>query len=321
MDMSTPRWLSRTLVGPLALALTVTGISGSVPTLADGPEEDGSGEVTPPPKTASLDLPSYLEHYSRGFRVDTREFAFTQRYFWHRILNPSDRDRVLEALLFTGAMGLAAEKRSISEEIQESNTPERKTFFKDVQTLGGQGVVPGIALLFYVSGSTFGSYRAKQTGYMLAQSALMTALLTGAGQWVLNEDRPKDGGHLHPFQGIGHGVSGHTSTAASLSGVLSRMYLQIDSGDGGVARAFKRIGKGLAYGVPMLVGFARVNEQQHFAYNSLLGAGIGFWVSNVVADAHGAYLEDPRPRWWKPVAVSPIAGDHGAYGLGARWEY
>src|SRR5213593_3618242 len=146
---------------------------------------------------------------------------------------------------------------------------------------------------------------------MLAESALLTGILTGTGQWILDEERPREGGQLHPFHGIGHGVSGHTSIAASLSGVLSRMYLQVEPDDGRVARTFKRIGKGFAYGVPMLVGFARVNEQQHFAYNSVLGAGIGFWVSNVVADAHEAYLENPRPRWWKPKAVVPIVDDRG----------
>jgi membrane-associated phospholipid phosphatase len=314
--MRAPGRLVRILIG--FLTLTVAGIGGPVPTLAQGPDDGGTGSTQSEP---SVDLPGYLEHYSRGFRVDTRELAFTQKYFWHRLFRPSDRDRALGTALFVGAMSLAIEKQNIAEEVQESNTPERKNFFRGVQTLGGQGVVPGIALLFYVGGSTFGDYRAKQTGAMLAQSALFTAILTGAGQVVLNEDRPKDGGHMHPLQGKGHGVSGHTSTAASMAGVLSRMYLQVDADDGRVARTFKRIGKGLAYGVPMLVGFARVNENQHFAYSSVLGAGIGFWAGNVVADAHEIYLEAPRPRWWKPKAVGPITDDQGAPGLGARWEF
>jgi hypothetical protein len=261
-----------------------------------------------------------MEHYARGFRVDTREFAFTQRHFWGRLFRPTDRDRLLGAAVLMGAAALAAGKRDIAAEVQETNSPERRTFLRRAQMLGEPGVVPAISLLFYLGGSTFGNYRAKQTGFMLAQSALLTATLTAAGQWVLNEDRPREGGRLHPFRGTGHGISGHASTAASLAGVLSRMYLQVRPDDGPVARTFKRVGKGFAYGAPVLVGLARVNEQQHFAYNSLLGIGIGFWVGNVVADAHEAYLLDPRPGW-RPKGVVPILGPDGSAGLGARWEF
>lgn len=304
-----------------AAPLNPDGADDRLPDRSDAPE-------TAPPEPLESDSPaafpdrsSYLEHYSRGFRVDPREFTFTQRYFWGRLFRPTGRDRLLGAALLMGAGALAAEKRNISSEVQESDSPPRKAFLKEVQTLGDQGVVPALALAFYLGGSTFGDYRAKETGYMMAQSALLTALMTGAGQWVLNEDRPGDGGRLRPFQGIGHGISGHASTAASIAGVLSRMYLQIDNDDGRAARTFKRIGKGFAYGAPVLVGLARVNEQQHYAYNSLLGVGIGFWVSNVVADAHEIYLEQPRPRWWKPRQVVPIIGADGSPGVGARWEF
>jgi hypothetical protein len=155
---------------------------------------------------------------------------------------------------------------------------------------------------------------------MLAESGLFTAILTVTGMWVLSEDRPRDGGRLHPFQGIGHGVSGHTATAASISGVLSRMYLQVKPEDGRVARTFKWIGKGFAYGVPAAVAFGRVNEQEHFVYSTVLGMAIGFWSSNVVADAHGEYLEG-RPSRLRPSGVGPIVGEGGGAGIGLRWEF
>jgi membrane-associated phospholipid phosphatase len=320
--MSRARGFHGFVASVLTLALGSGCCGGAGPVLAG----DGGAEADPGPRTAPIrrpapDLPAYMEHYSRGFRVDTREFTFTQRYFWTRLFRPTDRDRLLGAALLMGAAALAAEKRNVSAEVLESDTPQRRTFFRGAQRLGDPGVVPAISLLFYLGGSMFGDYRAKETGYLLAQSALLTAILTGAGQWALNEDRPRAGGHLHPFQGIGHGISGHASTAASLAGVLSRMYLNVRPDDGRVARTFKRIGKGLAYGVPVLVGLARVNEQQHFAYNSLLGTGIGFWVGHVVADAHEAYLEDPHPGWWKPKEVVPIVGADGSPGVGARWEF
>ena len=68
------------------------------------------------------------------------------------------------------------------------------------------------------------------------------------------------------------------------------------------------------------MSFGRVNEQEHFAYSTVLGMAIGFWSSNVVADAHGLYLDSGRPRL-EPAAVGPIVGRGGAVGIGARWEF
>jgi len=297
-------------------------VSGSVPSADQGAgaaprpgtpatqERDEAPEIGPPE-----------ERYSRGFRLDPHEFTFTQRYVWQRLFHPTDRDRLVGTGLLIGAVALAAEKQNLQAEVQDSDTPERKNFLSGVQALGDQGVVPGIALLFYLGGSTFGNYRAKETGYMLAQSALITAILTGVGQWALNEDRPRDGGNLHPFQGTGHGISGHAATSASIAGVLSRMYLAPDADDGRMARTFKRIGQGLAYGLPILVGLSRVNEQDHFAYNSLLGVGLGFWVSNAVVDAHQEYLQDRGASRWRPTSVAPILDDRGNVGVGARWQF
>src|SRR2546422_8275176 len=150
---------------------------------------------------------------------------------------------------------------------------------------------------FYVGGSAFHDYRAKETGFMLAESGILTGILTVTGMWVLSEDRPREGGRLHPFKGIGHGVSGHAANAASISGVLSRMYFQVEPDDGRVARTFKWIGKGFVYAAPVAVSFGRVNEQEHFVYSTILGMAIGFSTSNAVADSHCLHLPPPgRPQ-------------------------
>ncbi|MGH9751034.1 MAG: phosphatase PAP2 family protein [Candidatus Polarisedimenticolia bacterium] len=306
------------VLGSAALLSSVLWCAGSPPALGGEPEPQANENPRPDP---AVDPAAYFEHYSRGFRLDTREFTFTQRYFWRRLFNPTGRDRTMGAGLLMGAAVLAGGKRGIQTEVEESDTPRRKLFFEGVQQLGGQGVVPAVALAFYLGGSTFGGYRAKETGMLLGQSALLTAIMTGAGQFALNEDRPREGGAIHPFKGMGHGISGHSSTSASIAGVLSRMYLKIEPDDSRAVRGWKRVGKGFAYGTPILVGLARVNEQQHFAYNSLLGVGIGFWVSNVVVDAHESYLQGGDSRRWKPDSVGPIFDEDGNPGIGARWEF
>jgi len=269
---------------------------------------------------ASSPPPDYLERYSRPFVIDGQELKYTQKYYWNRLFHPELKDRVWGTGVLMASFILATQKRRIQSDVSEDDSPAREHFFRTAQDLGGRGIVPAIAVMFYLSGSAFRNYRTKETGIMLGESGLLTGILCVAGQWVLSEDRPKEGGRLHPFQGIGHGVSGHTSTAASIAGVLSRQYLQIRPEDGRVARTFKWIGKGFAYGAPVAVAFGRVNEQQHFAYSTLLGLGIGFWTSNVVADAHGLYLEGKRSPL-QPTSVGPIVGVDGGAGIGARWKW
>jgi PAP2 superfamily protein len=301
------RGLARCLVILLCVPLT----AGLAPALA-GQDDDRGAEP-------SASLPAYLERYSRPFVIDGREFTFTQKYYWHRLFHPEMKDRLRGAGVLMASFVLATQKNRIQADVAEDDSPPRERFFRQAQDFGGKGIVPAIAALFYVGGSAFHDYRAKETGFMLAESGLYTGILTVTGMWILSEDRPRDGGCLHPFQGIGHGVSGHAATAASVSGVLSRMYLQVRPEDGRVARTFKWIGKGFAYGAPVAVAFGRVNEQEHFVYSTVLGMAIGFWTSNAVADAHGLYLEGRHPGL-KPEGVGPILGEGGGVGLGARWE-
>jgi len=292
--------------------LCVLSTAGLTPVLA---ERNDEGAAQP-----ASSLPAYLERYSRPFVIDGREFKFTQKYYWHRLFHPEMKDKVRGAGVLMASFVLATQKNRIQADVAEDDSPPRERFFRQAQDFGGKGIVPAIAALFYVGGSAFHDYRAKETGFMLAESGLFTGILTVTGMWILSEDRPRDGGRLHPFQGIGHGVSGHAATAASVSGVLWRMYLQVKPEDGRIRKTFKWIGKGFAYGAPVAVAFGRVNEQEHFVYSTILGMAIGFWSGNAVADAHGLYLEGGRPRL-EPASVGPILGADGGAGVGVRWEF
>jgi len=298
-------------------------------TVAD--EGSGSAQAAAGGSGAATDLghpvqdadvpPDYLERYSRSFRVDTGELVFTQKYYWHRLTHPTSADKKLGGSVLAVAFAMWSHKEQMQNDwAQRDTTIEHETTLKRIQKLGGGLVVPATALLFYVGGSSRGAYRSKETGVLLAHSLLLTDLVTLAGRWALAEDRPKYGGALHPFRGTGGGVSGHSATAASISGVLSRMYLQRDPDDSGAVTFWKRVGKGFAYGMPVLVTFGRVNAQQHYVYNTVLGLSIGYWSGNVVADAHGLYVHGTTSRF-RPASVGPITDDQGNPGLGARWEY
>jgi PAP2 superfamily protein len=325
--------LMRTFRGPFALVLFLVFLHGTVPCRAASMDDsdDGSvdavpGDLAAAPLVVGDDdragsTPDYLERYSRPFRVDTGELAFTQKYYWHRLTHPTPDDKRMGGVVLAVSFALWSHKDQIqSDWAQRGTTVDHETTLKRIEKLGGGAIVPATALCLYLGGSFLGEYRSKQTGVMIAQSLLLTDLVTLAGRWVLAEDRPKYGGSLHPFQGFGGGISGHSATAASISGVLSRMYLQADSDDGPAAVMWKRIGKGFAYGLPVLVAFGRVNDQQHYLYNTVLGLSIGYWSGNVVADAHGFYIHGTTSRF-RPSAIGPVTDDRGAPGIGARWNY
>jgi PAP2 superfamily protein len=292
-----------------------------------GARAQSSGEPGAAPDTgeragdSSAPVPDYLEHYSRPFRIDAGELAFTEKYYWHRLTHPTSADKKVGGAVLAVAFAMWSHKDQIQNDwAQRGTTVEHESTLKRIQKLGGGSMVPATALLLYLGGSASREYRSKQTGVMLAHSLLLTDLVTLAGRVVLAEDRPKYGGALHPFRGFGGGISGHSATAASISGVLSRMYLQVDSDDSHPTVLWKRVGKGLAYGLPVLVAFGRVNDGQHFVYNTVLGLSIGYWSGNVVADAHGLYIHG-TPSRFKPSAIGPITDDRGAPGIGARWDY
>jgi PAP2 superfamily protein len=319
---------------PLAFVMLAGALQALTPcrgAMMDGAADDVAGAAVSGEPGAATNVeggedaadstPDYLERYSRPFRVDTGELAFTQKYYWHRLTHPTTTDKRVGGVVLGVAFALWSQKDQIQEDwAQRDTTIEHETTLKRIQKLGGGTMVPATALLLYLGGSSFRDYRSKETGVMLAHSLLLTDLVTLAGRWVLAEDRPKYGGSLHPFQGFGGGISGHSATAASISGVLSRMYLQVDSGDSHATVMWKHIGKGLAYGLPAIVAFGRVNDQQHYLYNTVLGLSIGYWSGNVVADAHGFYIHG-TPSRFRPSAVGPILGDRGEPGIGARWNY
>ncbi len=163
---------------------------------------------------------------------------------------------------------------------------ESNGFYTHFEFLGDRLTLPVLSGAFVLGGVLMRSAREVETGFMLFESLVFTAAVTGLGQLVLAEDRPYEGGELRFFQIHGHGISGHSSVSASMVMPLDSQYLGIREDDGRAMVTAKYLGKGILYSAPVMVGISRVRSNRHYLWNVILGLGVGYSVGKVVADVH-----------------------------------
>ena len=268
----------------------------------------GSGEIPPVPETMSL-------------RADAEQFGYTSRFLFRRLFNPSHRAATWWSL--GGLLGASAvlehNKNGLQSNLLEHSNEETDEVFATSKILGNAGIVPGIGMLLFLQGKIFSQPQVHETGLMVLESALYTAIFTEAGRFILAEQRPDEGGDMKFFQSSGHGISGHASIAASIAAPLSRGLFGIDPDDGRWSRFGKRFGTGVAYSLPVLTGLSRIEDNRHYAWNVALGLTLGFAVGNTVADAHDEAAEVRTSRW-RPDSVGPLFSDQGR-GLALRWRF
>jgi len=237
----------------------------------------------------------------------------------NRITHPRFRDLMVFMAMAASSAYLEQNKTALADETQALRSPERDRFSSTVRPLG-EVVVPMAALSTYLIGRMTGSERTRRTGLILTESAAFTFATTELLQYVFAEERPNDGGELRYFQGGGHGVSGHTSIAASMAVPMDRMFFRLAGDDSGAVRFGKIVGKALVYGAPVATGWSRMNDDKHYAWNVVLGLGVGYMMGDFVMGAHEpeAGTRAAPGRDWK---VVPITGSRGGAGLAVRWTH
>lgn len=204
--------------------------------------------------------------------------------------------------ILAGAGLMYSEKEKIREEIEDNVVNFTDEVAEWVEPLGRGHLTSAIAATFYLDGLLWDNPKSKETGVMIMESFFYTGIVTLAGQYVFAEERPRNGGEMHFFRLGGHGVSGHTSVACSISGPLNRQYLQITDADTTAVKLVKYSGKAVVYGVPFLTGLSRLNDDKHYSWNVLLGYAVGYTVGELVADAHA---ESKKQN----IAVMPFIDD------------
>lgn len=247
--------------------------------------------------------------------TDWQDLKLTAHALLGHVIHPDARDVGNGLFLLAGAGYLSSQKWGFAGEFREVRNPESNETATRVRPLG-EAIVPVAVLSTYLIGRWSGSDTVRRNGLILGESALFTYMATEIGQFVFAEQRPFQGGQLHYFRTGGHGISGHTSIVAAMSVPLDRMFFRFRPGDSGAKKTFKVIGKSLVYMAPVAVGWSRMNDDVHFAWNVFMGLGTGWTVGNWVSDAHGMQGRG----WLHGIQLAPITSDQGAPGLALRFS-
>lgn len=293
----------------MVMALVATSMPGC------HAEETPGERVAGRPSDGTL-LDAIGEKFEHESSSDWQDFRITGREIWFHATHPSLKEGLGYAGLTLAALYLEQNKYALDGEVQEDRGHNSDSVASRVRPLG-EAIIPAAALATWTIGRLSGSDRTRRVGLILSESAAFTSLATEVGQFVFSEQRPSDGGKLSFFSSGGHGISGHTSIVASISVPLDRLFFQVKPTDGGWMKTARYLGKGVVYAAPVITGWSRINDDKHYAWNVVLGLGVGFTVGRLVSEAHGLLGDDSDDRNWRLV---PISDDHGSPGIGVRWS-
>jgi PAP2 superfamily protein len=296
------------------LCLTALGL----PALAAVADDPAPGSPDQPESRPLLQ--SAADVHVSPSRSDAADFRATAREILSRFTHPSRKEAFAYAGLALGALYLEQHKFGLARDVQQQRTDDTNVVAGRFRPLG-EAIVPLAAVSTYFIGRMSGSERTHRAGLILSESAVFTFAATELGQFVFAEQRPLEGGKLRFFTTGGHGISGHTSIIASMAVPLDRLFFRIQPDDGAWTKVGKFIGKGVVYGAPLMTGWSRMNDDKHFAWNVLLGLGVGYTMGEYVSSAHGLGRgrdDEPSRSDWR---IVPITGERGGAGLALAWSH
>ena len=177
----------------------------------------------------------------------------------------------------------------IQKAVQRNRNGTVNSIFNAVEPFGAEYSV-GVLGAFYVGGEIFKDPRAKSVALDgLSASIIASGLILQPLKYGIGRSRPSanQGAYsFQPFRGGDSFPSGHTTEAFALATVIAEHYDSLWI-------------KFTSYGVASMVGYARVNNNAHWASDVLAGAAIGTFVGHVVVHFNQNH---------RNVSLQPIVG-------------
>ena len=237
------------------------------------PEAPSSTPVTQPGVNPTNPLPPFTapieDLFERNYwylaLLDTKE-VFTSPVRW------TSRDWLTLGGISAGVGIVMVFDGDIQHAIRRGRTDTLTNIFDNVQPFGNEYAI-GIVGTFYLWGEIFKDPRAKSTALdSIAASGIASGLIVNATKYLVGRARPTDGNGAYdfqPFSGHDSFLSGHTTEAFVLASVITEHY------DAWWVKV-------TAYGLAGTVGYARLNNNRHWASDVLAGAVVGTYVGKTV---------------------------------------
>lgn len=234
-----------------------------------------------PPLTAPID-DVFKKNYWYLVLLDTKE-VFTAPARWNT------RDWLMVGGIAAGIGTVAAFDEDIQRAIKHHKSHATTVIFDNVQPLGNEYAI-GIVGGFYLAGEIFKDPKAKATALdSISASAIASGMVANSLKYVIGRARPpsRQGAYdFEPFTGNDSFASGHTTEAFTLASVISDHYDEPWV-------------KFTSYGLAATVGYARLNNNRHWASDVLAGAAIGTFVGKTVVRFNKEH---------RKVSLQPIVG-------------
>ena len=240
---------------------------------ATTPEAPSTTPVTKPGVNPSNPLPPFTapieDLFERNYwylaLLDTKE-VFTSPARW------SSRDWLTLGGISAGIGVVMVFDEDIGRAIRRGRNDTLTNIFDNVQPFGNEYAI-GVVGTFYLWGEIFKDPRAKSTALdSIAASGIASGLIVNATKYLVGRARPTDGNGAYdfqPFSGHDSFLSGHTTEAFTLASVITEHY------DAWWVKV-------TAYGLAGTVGYARLNNNRHWASDVLAGAVVGTYVGKTV---------------------------------------
>ncbi len=251
--------------------------------------------VYPAGVMAEEPLSPFSGHYVRLLVRDTT-YILTAPMRW-------DREDWRDVSLYTAGVGVVMLfDKPVYEEVQRNRTESIDDFASAVQDLGSYPSF-GIMGAFYAAGALLENERARSVAMdafassLVSAGVITTTLKVAAGRSRPNEE--KGAYQFKPFGGDHSFPSGHTTQAFSLASVIAEHYddrwIDITS-----------------YGIAILVGLARIEQEAHFPSDVAAGAVIGTLVGKAIVRYNKGYRTG--------ITLTP-AGDSQTMGFYLSYEF
>ncbi|MGH8040947.1 MAG: phosphatase PAP2 family protein [Rudaea sp.] len=216
-----------------------------------------------------------------------------------------DRNDWRDAALIGGglALSMAFLDKPIHDAAQSNRSASTDRFFRDVQKFGTKQYGLPVLAGFYAYGAFADNDEAKSVALDGFSASMISALVTSTIKGVVGRARPYSGlgpHHFTPLQGDYSFPSGHATGAFAFASVIATHYdsLWVDTA---------------AYGIAGLVGYARIEQNAHWASDVVAGALIGGLIGHHLVDFNRSLRE-------RNSALAPTLGTDGQQLL-LTWQF